>query len=108
MLGPWEETNVTYYHYSFHDDSPITTYKRSGAGENHVVTSKLEQNFGSWKPLQRRKRLQEYFSNPLVLPMKKKLKVERPDGWFQASQWLGIRSWGEKADTEKKNTEELS
>lgn len=52
MLGPREETNGIYYHYSFHDDSPITTYKRSGAGENHVVTSKLEQNLGSWKPLQ--------------------------------------------------------
>lgn len=40
--------------------------------------------------------------------MKKKLKVERPDGWFQASQWLWVRFWGKKADIENKNTEELS
>lgn len=52
VLGPWEEINITHYHYSFHYDSLVTTYKRSWAGGSPVVSSKLGQNFGSWKPLQ--------------------------------------------------------
>lgn len=51
---------------------------------------------------QRRKRIQEHLVQSSGFAMKKKLKIERADGWFQALQWLGVRFWGEKADIEKR------
>lgn len=37
--------------------------------------------------------------------MKRKLKAKEPNVWLQTSQWLKLKFWGEKAETDKRSKE---